>query len=533
MTNREGDRGDDSRAPLLDQVPSQRLARVAAEGYAPRRIEVPAPELERPKLAARVQRIVLATVLPPCLLALGAVMLFGLARGTAGQLAGDGGLSLIDLVMVGLLVLAAATVIMQAIALLRRHPRGRTFLAHVGARMPKLRRSEGAAISAPAHLDQIDAETLARLAPANLGSGHRLASAARSTWRTGDTLLWIALGAASLAVAAFAAFGVAYAVWSAVEHGDYTPLLVMLAVFCAMAFVGLAIMARTVVIAIFDRTKRRRRPAVIRLARAASRPITHNNPDDQRGGSTAAAIGAVAAVLLVAIAFWPEVGEALGGSDERAEALAAAVTSSPTATSTPFQLAPNSPLGQIPRATAAPGSSQAATATSEPAPAAPSVAGGAVSGGGTAALTGGSTPPPAPSTVQEAPVPTDTPAPTKVPEATSTQAPAPTAVPTATVAVTPAVTPSATPEPTPTTVVTATPTVAPTFTPTPTPTFTPTPPADSDADLVPDLNELLFGSDPTDPKSTPEHASYSADSCSDGADNDLDGDTDDLDSGCA
>ena len=529
MAHRGSDSDDGAGAPLLDQVPSQRLARLAAEGYAPRRIEVPAPALEGPKLAARAQRIVLATALPPCLLALGVVMLFGLARGAAGQLAGDGGLSLVDLVMVGLLVLAAATVIMQAIALLRRRPRGRAFLAQVGGRIPKWRRPEETATLAPVHLDQIDAEALAGLAPANLGSGHRLASAARSTWRTGDTLLWIALGAASLAVAAFAAYGVAYAVWSAVEHGDYTPLLVMLAVFCAMAFVGLAMMARTVVIAIFDRTRRRRRPAVIRLARAASRPITHNNPDDQRGGSTAAVIGAIAAALLVAIAFWPEVSEALGGHDQPAAALAATVTSSPTPTAAPFRLAPNSPLGQLPRTTAVPGGSSTAIATSESAPAAPSV-----SSGGTAALTGGSPAPASvPSTAAGVLVPTETPVPTQPPEVTSTPpptlTPAPTATPTVTATATPVVTatPSATPAPTSTTVVTATPTT------TPASTLTPTPPTDGDTDGVSDLDEVLFGSDPTDPKSTPEDAAYSSDSCGDGADNDADGDTDIVDSGCA
>lgn len=527
MADRGGDSDDGGGAPLLDQVPSQRLARLAADGYAPRRLEVPAPELERPKLAARVQRIVLATALPPCMLALGVVMLFGLARGTAGRLAGDGSHSLADLAMVGLLVLAAATVITQAMALLRRRPRGRAFLAQVGERVPRLRRSAENAAPASVHLDQVDVEALASLAPTNLGSGHRLASAARSTWRAGDTLLWVALGAASLAVAAFAAYGVAYAVWSAVEHDHYTPLLLMLAMFCAMAFVGLAMMARTVVIAIFDRTKRRRRPAVIRLARAASKPITQRDPDDQRGGSTAAAIGAVAAVLLVAIAFWPEVSEALGGHDEDAAAVAAAVTSSPTPASTRFQLPPNGPPEQAPRSSTVSGSSQTATPTPEPGSAALTIPGDAI-----AALAGVSA---TPSTVPEAPTPTETPKMTSTPEPLTPTAlpatPTPTTAPTATVAVTPVptATPSATPASTPTTEVTATPTA----TPTPAPTSTATPPIDRDADGASDLDEVLFGSDPTDPKSTPEDASYSSDSCGDAADNDADGDTDVLDSGCA
>jgi len=68
----------------------------------------------------------------------------------------------------------------------------------------------------------------------------------------------------------------------------------------------------------------------------------------------------------------------------------------------------------------------------------------------------------------------------------------------------------------------------------PTPTPTPTVVAvDTDGDTVPDDVEELYGSDPEDADSTPEHLDFDPDTCTDGVDNDGDGLTDDDDPGCA
>lgn len=99
--------------------------------------------------------------------------------------------------------------------------------------------------------------------------------------------------------------------------------------------------------------------------------------------------------------------------------------------------------------------------------------------------------------------------------------PSPTAQPTAT--------PRPTPRPTP--VPTPVPTAAPTIEPTAVPT--PTPPIDSDGDTVSDADEILYGSNPSDPTSTPEDNLYSSPTCTDAIDNDGDLLTDAGDPGCA
>jgi len=55
---------------------------------------------------------------------------------------------------------------------------------------------------------------------------------------------------------------------------------------------------------------------------------------------------------------------------------------------------------------------------------------------------------------------------------------------------------------------------------------------DTDGDGIADSTETTFGSDPTSPRSLPEHLGYDPATCSDGQDNDLDGATDSADSGC-
>jgi hypothetical protein len=134
---------------------------------------------------------------------------------------------------------------------------------------------------------------------------------------------------------------------------------------------------------------------------------------------------------------------------------------------------------------------------------------------------------------------------------------------------TPTPTPTATPTPTPTATATPTPspTATPTATPTPTASPTATPPPDGDGDTVPDgedncpaepnagqedmdgdeigdacddsdgdtvtdAEEILYGSLPENPDSTPEHMDFDPVTCGDGLDNDLDLLTDMLDPGC-
>ena len=84
-------------------------------------------------------------------------------------------------------------------------------------------------------------------------------------------------------------------------------------------------------------------------------------------------------------------------------------------------------------------------------------------------------------------------------------------------------------------------TPTPTATPAPTPAPTPTPcvvlgEPDADCDGASDDAEKQYGTDPEDPKVTPEHWTYdilyNQSSCFDGKDNDGDGDTDAKDQGC-
>jgi thrombospondin type 3 repeat protein len=111
------------------------------------------------------------------------------------------------------------------------------------------------------------------------------------------------------------------------------------------------------------------------------------------------------------------------------------------------------------------------------------------------------------------------PAPTPIPWR-STPRPIPTAVPAPSTSETGL--PSSTPLPTDT--------ATPVATETPIPTATP--PLDSDGDGVTDADEVLYGSNPSDPNSTPENSFYAASTCTDLVDNDLDGNADALDPGC-
>ena len=493
MRNRRGDVGQSEAATPLDQVSSQRLVRASAE-YEPRPVALPPLPSAHPGAASRGLRFLLAVLLPPCFFALAAVMFFGLARGTGGKLAGDGSFSAADAALLFLLVIAAASVFGQGLGLLRRHPRGRKLLARGKAAVPQRPKAEPARPPpVPVLMDQVTVDALVIAAPAGLGSGSRVAAAGRTTWRSGDTLLWIVLGAISVGVAAVAAFGMGFSVWRALKGGTYTPALILLAVFCGMAFMGLSAMARVAVAAIFDRRRRKRRPAFLRLTRYGAKPISGGDSNQARGNAATAVITGVAAVTLLATAFWPEVTSALegitGGDDGSVSAASPEGTATPTTAATVAPTAtPLPPTATIAAAT----STATAAATSTATPLATQVP-------GTSTATATSTP---------------------LPGATATPTPTPPrTIPTPTP---PAATPTRTPTRTPTPV-----------TPTPTPvTPTPTPP-DTDGDGVPDAIEMEYGSfwnGPNGPLSTPEHAEYDqrfgTDTCHDGIDNDLDGKTD-------
>ncbi len=491
MRNRRGGKGQGTAPALLDQSTSPRLVRAAAE-YEPRALAVPARPAARSRPGAGALRWPMAVLLPPCFFALAGVMFFGLARGTAGSLAGDGGFSIGDAALLVLLVLAAVAVFGQGFALLRRHPAARTLLKRRAEPAPEPAR----AAAAPYPLDHVTVEALVRAAPADLGSGSRLAAAGRTTWRTGDTLLWIVLGAISVGVAAFAAFGAGFSVWKALEGGSYTPMLIILAVFCGMAFLGLAAMARITIAAIFDRRRRKRRPAFFRVVRNGARPLSR---PAEGGGRTPASgvVAVVAGFVLVFAAFWPEVTDAVGGIVDGGGPEPAAVadpTQTPTPTAQPT-VATATPRPPTPTAAAA-----NPTATATPSPTATPAATSTPTAAATIS----------PGTATPSPTATGSPAGTPTPTATGTPTPTPTRTPTPTA--------------------TATPTPTPTATPTPTPTPTATPVVDTDGDGVPNAVEDQYGSNPMNPNSTPENAAYDALSgritCSDGLDNDLDGSTD-------
>jgi hypothetical protein len=139
------------------------------------------------------------------------------------------------------------------------------------------------------------------------------------------------------------------------------------------------------------------------------------------------------------------------------------------------------------------------------------------------ATPGASQPSASPSPPEETLTPLGTPEPTAQPPRATPRPffpPPPTPVPTA--VPTPIVLPSDTPIPSES----ATPV------PTETPVPTATPPLDTDGDTVTDADELLYGSNPNDPNSTPENLLYAASTCADSVDNDLDGNADTLDTGC-
>lgn len=487
MRDETGADGQRQSSALLDQVASPRLVRASA-AYSPRTMALPAKERTRGVPFARARRVVLATLLPPSMFALAGVMIFGLARGTAGKLAGDGGFSVADAAMVALLLIAGVTVFGQGLAMLRSQAWGRRGIAAAGSHVHRRAgavASPGAGAPAPVLLlDLVSAERLAAAAPPDLGSGSRTASLARASWRTGDTLLWIILGALSVGVAAFAAVGLGFSVWRAIDQGGFTAGLLVLTVVCAMAFLGLGMMARTTVLAIFDRRRRRRRPAFFRMVRYGAKPLARG---DGAGGGRAAAVAtavvtALAVVSIVGASFWPEVSDAIdevGGDGPGTLAAEPGVTPSPTPT-------PTTASAVAPTATPTPKATATATIVSVSPTASPAAT---------------PTPPPQTATPTAAVVVgTATPSPT--------QSPTPTAI--------------ATPSPTPTP--TRTPTPSPT--PTPTATPTPTPPPDSDSDGVPDAVEVLYESNPNNDASKPENAAYNPATCSDGLDNDGDGATD-------
>ncbi len=494
MRNWRGNEGLREAAMPLDQVSSPRLVRASAE-YEPRPVALPPLRPARTGGASGGWRFLMAVLLPPCFFALAAVMFFGLARGTAGKLAGDGDFSAADAALLLLLVIAAASVFGQGLGLLRRHPRGRKLLTRGRAAVPHRTKAEPTRPpSLPILLDQVTVDALLIAAPPGLGTGSRVVAAGRTTWRSGDTLLWIVLGAISVGVAAVAAFGMGFSVWLALKGGSYTPALILLAVFCGMAFMGLSAMARVTVAAIFDRRRRKRRPAFLRLTRYGAKPMAGDESNSAPSNPATAIITGLAAVTLLATAFWPEVSAALdeiGGGDDGSVSAA-----SPGGTATPTT-----------------GAAVVATATPTPRPPTATIAAATSTATAAATSTATSTATPGPGT------PTATTTSTPLPGATAT----PTSTPPRTI---PTPTSTSTPTRTPTATATLTP-VPPTATPTPvTPTATPTP-VDTDFDGVPDAIEVLYGSDPGIPNSTPEHAQYdlafTKNTCDDDVDNDLSG----------
>lgn len=413
---------------LLDQATASQLLRLLRAGYQPRYQPLPAPP--RARVAGRLRalaRVLLAWLVAPAMFVLGAVMLFGLARGAAGRLTGDGNFSLADGAMLVLIVLAGMAVQQQALGILRRSPSVRRAFARSG-RPPS--RAAPARDGPPAPLlDLVSCEEL--LARAN-APGPRPASTVRKARQWADTLLWVLLGSLSLGVAGVAAGGLVFALARGLQAGRMTPAIALLFFLSAMALLGFGSLARITVLALVDPRRRKRRPAFLRLVRRGATSVSRTARPGAEPSPAAPAIIALAAVTLTLLAFWPEVSAAVDSLANDGQASATSViTPSPPPTATPTLPA------RTPTATPSPTATPTTlAATMEPTTAV-----------ATPTATPTSTPTAAPTSTPTA-TPTPTPPATPTPTATPSPAPSPTATATRTPSPTPS--PTATPTPTPT-----------------------------------------------------------------------------------
>ncbi|MEP6870882.1 MAG: hypothetical protein ABI939_03430 [Anaerolineaceae bacterium] len=387
---------------------------------------------------------------------------------------------------------------------------------------------------------------------------------------------WFALAAGVIALLATALAGVVGNLIRLSLSGRVTMISGGFSVAMAgLVSLGLWATVRSVLHSIENKRLRRRKRALQRLLRALlnwllgsgkSRRLLRSNAFAHIGGMCLLAIFAIGLGVL------PALGEAGDGGAVAADRVADEGSRRPHATPTPTPTRTPTPRARL-AATLAPGALTSDSATATPSD---STAGGGGSGqsgssdqpggfgnqntstsgsgsGGGTGSGGSSAPTNTPSTGSATSA-----ASTATPTRTSTLSPNQTSTPTRTpmpptpfptvapVPPTPFPTsapppPTSTPTATPTR--TPTPTATPTRTPTPTsvpPTATPTvaclsiPSADCDGDGVSNANEVLYGSNPSNPLSTPEDSHYgSGSSCVDGIDNDLDGKTDLADPGCA
>jgi hypothetical protein len=515
----------------LDQASLQELVRQAAGRRAL------AADYEQPAVRARPERrrarsFPYARLLSVAFLALGVLMLAGLA-GVAFDLArGDVEPDRAGSIRIGLLVLGTVTVASQGVAIGRATPGIRNAFRAAWQRLsPRRTHDAGRIASKRLLLDQASLAEMMRAAPADLGSGRPSGAAVTAGRQFAATSAWAALAAAIVSLLAVSSVASAYGIVRALTNGAILSTgLIIMAGLVLLSFAGVYLMGRALLAGLRDRRRRRRGRLLRQVLRYLLRYFGAGGTSLRRAlaglaGSwevpirmvimTVAAFTVAGAGLVPAV-FGPDDGRTFAaGVDDADESVATPVS----ATSAPGALGSVTPAPASP--TAGNGDTQAEGAGSTPAPDKHTEGSGAIAtqatessattkarSSATATPTSSATASPAPATVESF---TATQNPTGTPTATPPPTRTPTPIPgaTATASPTPVLPPSSTPGP------------------------TPTPCADDqDCDGVSDKIELQFGSNPKNPKSTPENKAYLKITCSDGLDNDKDGFTDLDDSGC-
>lgn len=543
------------RAHLLDQAGVRAIAEAAAAHPGP----VPLPATSPRRKGSRHPGRKGALGLRLAMLVFGLLTLAGLGAGVAASMSEPVGIA--TAARLGLLGLVALGLVTQAGHMLGQVP---------GAGRLSLRRRRQSAQqpAVPLLLDQATLKAIGERAaalpapPAPRRPKGRRAAAAGS---------WFALAVGAVAVLGVTVAGAAASLVVLALRGDLaTPAGALALAVTGLLGFGLWVSARMLLRSIENRRLRRRKRALRQILRALLRWLV---PGRRMALPAAAGPRLLALSLLactaVAAGFGPMLASGSGGGPRVAAATDdGSGRAEPPATRTPT---PTPTVQPSPTATPTPSALQQGAGVSPTSLASPGAGSNQQSGTGASptatarsqSTPGGSAPPPV-STPTRVPTatPTNTATPTATTTATATRTPTPTATatPTRTPTPTATATPTRTPTPTATPVPptpTSTPTPIPTSTPSPTPTATPTQPpptatptlapptptptpagpvcvspSDCDGDGISNSDELIWGSDPNDSGSQPEHAFWPGNTCSDGADNDKDGLTDGADPGC-
>lgn len=453
---------------LLDQATSRQLERLASGAS---RVGLRRPLWRSPRPGdgpprRSIGRRFVDLVAPLSLFSLGLITVAGLVTGAARAVTDADGITAGDAALVAVMLMATVSLVGQARGILRRR------LAQLTGRVaPAPHTVPGAAAwSGPRLIDQVTAEALLAGAPEGIGEVGLPSELLRAQRRRIDTLLWVALVLATLALAGSVALGLASGVMTDLGHGSLGPSTIIRGVFAVLAAAGWALMARMGLDALLHRRRRRRRSALMRLLRYLLRLFRGTVRPGPIALAPSLGLVLLAVLAVTAYGFGPEISRFAAGPGGPNSGVRPGTTPTPEesslASATPSET--RTPL-PTPFRSLEPVAIASATTTGTPPP--------------------GASLPPSPSPVATA---------TLRPTAAATPSPTPTPIPT----------PSPSPSPSPT----------------PIPTIDPT--LDSDQDGVTDVDELLYGSNRFNPTSTPEHKAYdlttNGSSCSDGLDNDGD-----------